>query len=178
MQPCEVSSHCYSPGGRQRNAAARMLQSIPLLSHQLLSFTIFCTSLVSSIIRDSFSTSSMPVPPFFLHSSPSSEPTLLLTILSSGTFCMSAPVLMLKTKSASSRSWTLPFSRCTLSAKSSGQSKHCESPYWREALSGRPSPLPAASRGWWTLLFSPTSSSSLLQFPLFLSPCQLTPGAV
>lgn len=37
-----------------------MLQSMPLLSHQLLSFTVFCTSLVSSIIMDSLSASSPP----------------------------------------------------------------------------------------------------------------------
>lgn len=48
------------PGGRQKNAAARMLQSMPLLSHQLLSFTVCCTSLVSSIIMDSFSASWPP----------------------------------------------------------------------------------------------------------------------
>lgn len=74
------------PGGRQKNAAARMLQSMPLLSHQLLSFTVFCTSLVSSIIMDSFSASSPPRllwrPPSVSSSSP--DLRLLHAVASSG----------------------------------------------------------------------------------------------
>lgn len=107
-----------------------MLQSIPLLSHQLLSFTIFCTILVSSIISVSLSPSSPSLPAFFTRSpfisSPvHSESSFLLTNISPilpsrpslhsfGTFCMSAPALVTSSKQshhavcvASSQCWML-----------------------------------------------------------------------
>lgn len=77
------------PGGRQRNAKARMLQSIPFLSHQLLSLTVFCTSLVNSIIIDSFSASSPPWLCFQSFSTLFCRAPLVLTNISSDAFCMS-----------------------------------------------------------------------------------------
>lgn len=53
---CVVLDVCV-PAGKERKAVVRTVQSSPLLSHQLLSRTLFCTSRVSSIIRVSRSVS-------------------------------------------------------------------------------------------------------------------------